>query len=334
MHTSWAEAGCCAEPVAIAARKGRDVKEETGVLEQLGVVLPVWSPNVTCEGPAGSLKTESWDSGSHANKKFANYAVTGKKFCKALNQRSMRSTEELEQKERELAHLRQRVALLEQEVADARRREQHAAATTTGQAGPPPPRSYACNHSLSKEQVQRYSRHLLLPSFGLNAQERLCKGSVLIVGCGGLGSPAALYLAASGVGKLLSDMMLTQRSNMFSIVSCAGEILMHALYYGTDACTEHFKPINTRVPFIHGETAHSKPAAPEHASALLLPPGTLGLVDHDVVDLSNLHRQCKVHSAHKPSSKLPYFVDTDACVLRKKDVHVERFNCTLCQSVL
>ena len=65
---------------------------------------------------------------------------------------------------------------------------------------PPERLTFEAAHALSKEQVQRYSRHLLLPSFGLEAQGRLCSGSALIVGCGGLGSPAALYLAAAGLG--------------------------------------------------------------------------------------------------------------------------------------
>ncbi len=55
---------------------------------------------------------------------------------------------------------------------------------------------------LERDQLKRYARHLILPEVGLAGQQRLADSSVLIVGLGGLGSPIAQYLAATGIGRI------------------------------------------------------------------------------------------------------------------------------------
>ena len=56
---------------------------------------------------------------------------------------------------------------------------------------------------MNDEQLLRYSRHILLPEIGVEGQEKLLASSALVIGAGGLGSPAALYIAAAGLGTII-----------------------------------------------------------------------------------------------------------------------------------
>jgi len=110
--------------------------------------------------------------------------------------------------------------------------------TTTADPEPKPA-------ELSSEELQRYSRHLTLPEFGKAGQEKLKNASVLLVGAGGLGSPAATYLAAAGVGRIgLVDFDTVEASN-----------LQRQILYGTsdvgrsklEAATERLEDLNPHV---------------------------------------------------------------------------------------
>lgn len=71
------------------------------------------------------------------------------------------------------------------------------------------------NITFSKEELARYNRHIIIPEFGLEAQQKLKAAKVLIVGSGGLGSPALLYLAAAGVGTIgIVDFDVVDDSNL------------------------------------------------------------------------------------------------------------------------
>jgi sulfur-carrier protein adenylyltransferase/sulfurtransferase len=69
--------------------------------------------------------------------------------------------------------------------------------------------------ALTREEITRYSRHILLPEIGMKGQQKLKAASVLIVGVGGLGSPIGLYLAAAGIGRIgLVDPDVVDRTNL------------------------------------------------------------------------------------------------------------------------
>src|SRR5688500_14288074 len=71
------------------------------------------------------------------------------------------------------------------------------------------------NVQFSKQELARYNRHIIIKEFGLDAQKKLKASKVLVVGSGGLGSPALLYLAAAGVGTIgIVDFDVVDDSNL------------------------------------------------------------------------------------------------------------------------
>ncbi|KAK7276874.1 hypothetical protein RIF29_18020 [Crotalaria pallida] len=106
---------------------------------------------------------------------------------------------------------------------------------------------------LPPQLIYRYSRHLLLPSFGVQGQANLLNSSILVVGAGGLGSPALLYLAACGVGRLgIVDHDIVELNNMHrQIIHTETYIGQPKVKSAADAC----RSINSTIQVVEHQEA-------------------------------------------------------------------------------
>lgn len=99
--------------------------------------------------------------------------------------------------------------------------------------------------AFSNEQLERYSRHILLKEIGVKGQKKLLNAKVLIIGAGGLGAPAALYLAAAGVGTIgIVDADVVDLSNLQrQVIHSTGDIGKRKV----DSAAESMSAINPDV---------------------------------------------------------------------------------------
>src|SRR6201985_2461479 len=106
--------------------------------------------------------------------------------------------------------------------------------------------------TLSKDEILRYSRHLIMPEVGLEGQQKLKAARVLCIGTGGLGSPLALYLAAAGVGTLgLGDFDVVDFTNLQrQIIHSTADVGRKKL----DSAAEKIESINPYVDVVRFET--------------------------------------------------------------------------------
>jgi len=100
----------------------------------------------------------------------------------------------------------------------------------------------------TKEELERYSRHLIIPEFNIEGQKKLRNARVLVIGAGGLGSPALLYLTAAGVGQIgIVDDDIVEQSNL------QRQVLYNTADIGkpkVEAAIEHLSAVNSHVSLI------------------------------------------------------------------------------------
>src|SRR5687767_11799800 len=115
--------------------------------------------------------------------------------------------------------------------------------------------------NLSQDEIKRYSRHLIMPEVGMDGQRKLKAGSVLCIGAGGLGSPAAMYLAAAGIGRLgVVDFDVVDFSNLQrQIIHTTNDVGVSKL----KSATNKINAMNPHVEVVGYETALSSENALE-----------------------------------------------------------------------
>jgi sulfur-carrier protein adenylyltransferase/sulfurtransferase len=118
-----------------------------------------------------------------------------------------------------------------------------------------PPAALADPSALSPEEIQRYSRHLILPEVGVEGQQKLKAAKVLLVGAGGLGAPLGLYLAAAGIGRIgIVDFDVVDVSNLQrQVIHSTRDVGRKKL----DSAAEKMLAINPRLRVDKHETALS-----------------------------------------------------------------------------
>ncbi len=143
----------------------------------------------------------------------------------------------------------------------------------------------------TEHQAQRYARQIMLDGFGLQGQSRLLKAKVLVVGAGGLGSPALLYLAAAGIGTVgIADFDTVELSNLHrQIIHAEPEIGKKK----TESAYRALKELNSEIRIV----VHDEEIKPRNAPLIL--------GDYDFI----------IHATDQLSSK---FFLNDACVSANK----------------
>src|ERR1700689_2022826 len=107
--------------------------------------------------------------------------------------------------------------------------------------------------TLTKEEILRYSRHLIIPEVGIEGQQKLKAAKVLLIGAGGLGAALGLYLAAAGVGRIgLVDFDVVDFTNLQrQVIHSTADVGRHKI----DSAAEKMKGINPNVTIVKHEVA-------------------------------------------------------------------------------